>query len=206
MLIRVIPTIRSRIDQVAVDRVDMEWTSLVVRRAVGAAVVERRAVVRGDAELLSSALPIALVLSRRPLLPCQKSPSWRQANGCSPMTTSHRNGEIMRRGSAALAAGLLMLGASASSAGPASASSSGTPAVHSGSSTTVTVAAKPKPIKYKNCTALNKVYKHGVGKKGAKDEVAKGSKPVTNFTVSTKTYTLNKKSDRDKDGIACEKH
>jgi hypothetical protein len=75
--------------------------------------------------------------------------------------------------------------------------------------------AAPKPVSYKNCTALNKVYKHGVGKKGAKDKVKGKSKPVTNFTVSTKVYERNdgkKKSkgekdlDRDNDGVACEKH
>jgi hypothetical protein len=65
--------------------------------------------------------------------------------------------------------------------------------------------AKPKPKEYKNCTKLNKVYPHGVGKKGAKDKVSGKTEPVTNFTVSKKTYKLNKKSDRDKDGIACEK-
>lgn len=62
-------------------------------------------------------------------------------------------------------------------------------------------AAKPKT--YANCTALNKVYKHGVGRKGARDKTS--GKPVKNFTVSTTVYNLNKKSDRDKDGIACEK-
>lgn len=65
--------------------------------------------------------------------------------------------------------------------------------------------AKPKPKAYKNCTALRKVYPHGVGRKGAKDHVSKNGKPVKNFTVSTATYKLNKKRDRDKDGIACEK-
>jgi uncharacterized membrane protein len=59
--------------------------------------------------------------------------------------------------------------------------------------------------KYKNCTALNKKYKHGVGKKGAKDKVSGSTKPVTNFTVNTKVYNANKGRDRDKDGIACEK-
>ncbi len=59
----------------------------------------------------------------------------------------------------------------------------------------------PKPKVYANCTALNKVYAHGVGKPGAAD---KGGS-VTTFTRDTKTYGLNKKSDRDKDGIACEK-
>jgi uncharacterized membrane protein len=59
--------------------------------------------------------------------------------------------------------------------------------------------------KYKNCAALNKKYKHGVAKKGAKDKVSGSTKPVTNFTVNTKVYNANKGRDRDKDGIACEK-
>ncbi|BAL87989.1 hypothetical protein AMIS_27690 [Actinoplanes missouriensis 431] len=58
---------------------------------------------------------------------------------------------------------------------------------------------------YKNCTALNKVYKHGVGKKGAKDKVRGKTKRVTNFKVSNALYKANKRMDRDKDGIACEK-
>jgi len=58
---------------------------------------------------------------------------------------------------------------------------------------------------YANCKALNKVYPHGVGKSGAKDKVSGSGKKVTNFKVSTKVYKENKKSDRDKDGIACEK-
>ncbi|MEU1808608.1 excalibur calcium-binding domain-containing protein [Micromonospora aurantiaca (nom. illeg.)] len=59
--------------------------------------------------------------------------------------------------------------------------------------------------KYKNCTALNKTYKHGVGKKGAKDKVRGSTKPVTNFTVSNSVYGKNTHLDRDKDGVACEK-
>lgn len=58
---------------------------------------------------------------------------------------------------------------------------------------------------YKNCTALNKDFKHGVGKSGARDKVSGSTKPVTNFYVSTTIYNKNKKSDRDKDGVACEK-
>lgn len=58
----------------------------------------------------------------------------------------------------------------------------------------------PKPKAYKNCTALHKVYPHGVGKSGAKDRGG----DVTTFTRDNKTYAKNKKSDRDKDGIACE--
>ena len=64
-----------------------------------------------------------------------------------------------------------------------------------------TVAAKD----YKNCTALNKVYKHGVGKPGAVDHVSGHSQKVTNFTVNLKVYNANKSKDRDHDGIACEK-
>lgn len=56
---------------------------------------------------------------------------------------------------------------------------------------------------YANCTALNKVYKHGVGKWGAHDKTT--GTPVTSFTRNNKVYRLNTKSDRDKDGIACEK-
>jgi hypothetical protein len=58
---------------------------------------------------------------------------------------------------------------------------------------------------FRNCTELNKTYKHGVGKSGAKDKVSGSAKPVTNFKVSTTVYHQNKKSDRDKDGVACEK-
>lgn len=56
---------------------------------------------------------------------------------------------------------------------------------------------------YKNCAALNKVYPHGVGKPNAKDKTS--GKPVTSFKRSAALYNANKKSDRDKDGIACEK-
>lgn len=58
---------------------------------------------------------------------------------------------------------------------------------------------------FANCTAMNKTYKHGVGKKGARDVVSGKTKPVTNFKVDNALYAANKKSDRDKDGVACEK-
>ncbi|MFT4216339.1 MAG: excalibur calcium-binding domain-containing protein [Micropruina sp.] len=67
-----------------------------------------------------------------------------------------------------------------------------------------------KKALYKNCTALNKKYKHGVGKSGAKDKVSGRAKAVKNFTKSTKIYneamSYNRGLDRDKDGVACEKH
>ena len=50
---------------------------------------------------------------------------------------------------------------------------------------------------YKNCTELRKDYPRGV----ARD--AKSAK-ATGATVNAKVYNANKKSDRDKDGIACE--
>lgn len=61
--------------------------------------------------------------------------------------------------------------------------------------------------KFKNCTAMNKVYKHGVGKSTAKDKTS--GKRVTTFKKSTSLYNkivgYNRGLDRDKDGIACEK-
>jgi uncharacterized membrane protein len=57
--------------------------------------------------------------------------------------------------------------------------------------------------KYKNCAALNKVYKHGVAKPGARDKTS--GKPVTTFKVTRAVYNSNTHLDRDKDGIACEK-
>lgn len=73
---------------------------------------------------------------------------------------------------------------------------------------TVPAEAKTKvPSPFQNCTVFNKSYPHGVGKKGAKD---KSPKPVTNFKVDTALYNkamkYNKGLDRDKDGVACEKH
>ena len=56
---------------------------------------------------------------------------------------------------------------------------------------------------FKNCTALNKVYPHGVGRKGARDKTS--GTPVTTFKVSNSLYNDNRGSDRDGDGIACEK-
>ncbi len=54
-----------------------------------------------------------------------------------------------------------------------------------------------------NCTVLQKHYKHGVGKRGAHDHTS--GTPVTTFTRNNAVYYANRKSDRDHDGIACEK-
>ncbi|MFI7024602.1 excalibur calcium-binding domain-containing protein [Micromonospora sp. NPDC049900] len=74
-----------------------------------------------------------------------------------------------------------------------------------GGAVAVVSPAQAAPTKFKNCTALNKKYRHGVGKKGARDKVRGRTKPVTNFKVSTAIYNANTKLDRDKDGVACEK-
>ena len=72
--------------------------------------------------------------------------------------------------------------------------------------------AAPSPRSYKNCTELNKVYPHGVGKSGARDKTT--GKPVTTFRVNSTVYSYNDGAkrrlgeydlDRDNDGIACEK-
>ena len=63
------------------------------------------------------------------------------------------------------------------------------------------------PALYKNCTALNKKYAHGLGRANARDRTT--GTPVTNFARSTRLYRVamsyNRGLDRDRDGIACEK-
>ena len=56
---------------------------------------------------------------------------------------------------------------------------------------------------FSNCTDLNRVYAHGVGKPGARDRTS--GTPVTTFLRNAALYAANTGSDRDKDGIACEK-
>jgi hypothetical protein len=75
--------------------------------------------------------------------------------------------------------------------------------------TTAAVAhAITRPAWTKNCTALNKKYRHGVGKLHAHDKTTTGT-PVTTFRRSTRLYNIamrwNRSLDRDHDGIACEK-
>ena len=70
----------------------------------------------------------------------------------------------------------------------------------------------PRAKHYKSCKALNKVYPHGVGRKGARDRSSE--RRVTNFTRNNKVYSYNDGKggnppreydlDRDNDGIACE--
>ncbi len=70
----------------------------------------------------------------------------------------------------------------------------------------VNAAGARTPPLYKNCTNLNKKYRHGIGKARARDHTA--GRPVTNFTHSDRLYRIamsyNRGLDRDHDGIACE--
>ena len=69
--------------------------------------------------------------------------------------------------------------------------------------TTSPASAAPKPVKYKDCAALNKVYPSGVAQSQAATLVAvagASARPAVNSRV----YNLNKKLDRDKDLVACE--
>jgi hypothetical protein len=55
---------------------------------------------------------------------------------------------------------------------------------------------------FKNCTELNKVYPGGVALPGA---INSGGATMKKPKYDKALYNANKKSDRDKDGIACEK-
>lgn len=55
---------------------------------------------------------------------------------------------------------------------------------------------------FKNCTELNKVYPGGVALPGATNS---GGETKKSPKYDKALYMANKKSDRDKDGIACEK-
>jgi hypothetical protein len=55
---------------------------------------------------------------------------------------------------------------------------------------------------FKNCTELNRVYPGGVALPGAVN-AGGNTKKVPKYSKAL--YIANKKSDRDKDGIACEK-
>ena len=71
--------------------------------------------------------------------------------------------------------------------------------------------AATKEISYKNCKALNAVYKNGVSKaKGTKNKVVnqktkKATYKASSAYVSASLYKINSTLDNDKDGIACEK-
>lgn len=66
----------------------------------------------------------------------------------------------------------------------------------------VTPSSQAAPKAFKNCTELNKAYPGGVALPGAVNAGGATKKvPVYDKAL----YVANQKSDRDKDGIACEK-
>jgi len=69
--------------------------------------------------------------------------------------------------------------------------------VFSGSTVSFAQASSPS-AKFKNCTELRKKYPNGV----AKSAKTAGN---TGATVNAKVYAENKRSDRDNDGVACER-
>ena len=69
--------------------------------------------------------------------------------------------------------------------------------------TSITVTPSQAATKvFKNCTEMNKVYPGGVAKVGA---VNQGGETTQQPKYDNALYLANKKSDRDGDGIACEK-
>lgn len=106
----------------------------------------------------------------------------------------------MKKAVAAAIASLVLLSGCAGTDQPASDSGVG-------SLTVSMTAMSSQKYKFKNCTALRKVYPHGVGKANAKDKTS--GKKVTSFKKSTALYkkivAYRRSLDRDKDGIACEK-
>lgn len=65
-----------------------------------------------------------------------------------------------------------------------------------------TPSAQAAAKEFKNCTELNKVYPGGVAMPGA---INIGGKTQKLPKFDKALYIANQKSDRDKDGIACEK-
>jgi hypothetical protein len=65
-----------------------------------------------------------------------------------------------------------------------------------------TTGASGTPRTFKNCTELNRVYPGGVALPGAVN-LGGSTKKLPKY--SRALYLANEKSDRDKDGIACEK-
>lgn len=63
--------------------------------------------------------------------------------------------------------------------------------------------AKTEVVKYKNCKALNAVYKGGVAESASAKN--KGGKTKIKPFVSKEIYLKNAGLDRDKDKIACER-
>lgn len=110
-----------------------------------------------------------------------------------------------------LAAGALTLGVAPTvSAAPAVSAAPSRAADANPAAALVATPLRLGPVRivtYRNCTDLQRVHRHGVGKKGAVDKVRGRvtASRVKTFLVNSALYAKNVKLDRDKDGVACEK-
>ncbi len=98
---------------------------------------------------------------------------------------------------------LVLLGSGDSGLVSVTANAGGTKATATVLVSAITTPPAVKPVKYKNCTELNKVYPGGVAKSAISKN--KGGKIRLVQEVNAKVYDLNKSLDRDKDGLACER-
>lgn len=62
-----------------------------------------------------------------------------------------------------------------------------------------------KPQVFPNCTEMQKTHKGGVARVGAVDKRTGGGKATYAPKYDNALYEANKKMDRDKDNIACER-
>lgn len=60
-------------------------------------------------------------------------------------------------------------------------------------------------VRFRTCAELNRRYHDGIGRAGAIDTVATGSRPDKAFHISTALYNASRTLDTDHDGIACER-
>jgi hypothetical protein len=110
----------------------------------------------------------------------------------------------LAKGTIALLAFALALSLAAPVAASATTAASASPIAGPGQATSA-AARLAVGRKYANCAALHRRYPHGVGRRGARDHVSGNSKPVTTFTRNNVAYNANRRLDRDRDGIACER-
>lgn len=75
----------------------------------------------------------------------------------------------------------------------------------------VPAGAAPSLTTYSNCSAVHRVYSGGIAKKGVRYNITR-YRGVTHHRAlhghvkfSTALYNANRRLDRDRDGIACEK-
>lgn len=112
-------------------------------------------------------------------------------------------------GAAAAVGGLVLTGLAAATATAASADTTAdTTRATADVRPTTSTAAKRVPARFRNCTQLHKRWPHGVGRRNARDKTS--GDPVTTFKRSNRIYKkamrYNRRLDRDRDKIACEKH